>query len=75
MKIEDFIRGWFIGNFEPSLFNTKDFEVGIKKYKKGTKEKAHYHKLAKEFTVVINGIIKMNNKKFIIKIKITTQLE
>jgi hypothetical protein len=61
MKIEDFTRGWFIGDFEPSLFNTQEFEVGVKKYTKGDKEKAHYHILSKEFTIVISGFIKMNN--------------
>ena len=36
-KLEDFTKGWFIGNFEPTLFND-DFEVGIKEYKSGDKE-------------------------------------
>jgi mannose-6-phosphate isomerase-like protein (cupin superfamily) len=54
------IRGWFIGNFEPSVFNA-DFEVGIKEYKSGDKELTHYHKKSKEFTVVIYGKIKMND--------------
>lgn len=59
-NLENMIKGWFIGNFEPTLYNT-DFEVGIKKYKSGDKEPKHYHKLAKEFTVIISGIVKMNN--------------
>jgi len=25
----DFIRGWFIGNFEPTCFKTSHFEVAI----------------------------------------------
>jgi hypothetical protein len=53
------VRGWFIGNFEPTLHNA-DFEVGIKKYKSGDKEEMHYHKLAKEFTIIVSGIVKMN---------------
>ena len=26
-KLSDYVRGYFIGNFEPSLLRTKDFEV------------------------------------------------
>ena len=28
-KLSDTTRGWVIGDFEPSLLKTKDFEVGI----------------------------------------------
>lgn len=28
--LESMFKGWFIGNFEPSLFKTNDVEVGIK---------------------------------------------
>lgn len=51
--------GWFIGNFEPSLFKTNDCEVAVKSYKKGDKEAKHYHKIATEYTVVVKGRIKM----------------
>jgi len=36
-KLKNFTRGWFIGNFKPTLFSTKDFEIAIKQYKKGDK--------------------------------------
>ena len=35
MKIDNLdkmIGGWFIGNFEPSLFKTNDCEVAVKRY-------------------------------------------
>lgn len=51
--------GWFIGNFEPSLFKTNDCEVAVKYYKKGDKEGKHYHKIATEYTVVVKGKVKM----------------
>ena len=34
-KIADMKRGWFIGNFEPSLFKTNDVEVAVKQYRTG----------------------------------------
>jgi quercetin dioxygenase-like cupin family protein len=60
-KIDSMKGGWFIGDFDPSIVRTKDFEVAIKSYKKGDTEKAHYHKLAIEITVVVMGSVEMNN--------------
>lgn len=62
MNIKDFTKGWLIGDFEPSLYKTKDVEVGIKIYKAGDKEKAHFHKIATEYTIIISGIVRMLNK-------------
>ena len=39
-KLEDMTRGWFVGNFTPSLLKTNDVEVAIQKYKKGDYEHA-----------------------------------
>ncbi|MBZ7982779.1 hypothetical protein AVBRAN12640_09545 [Campylobacter sp. RM12640] len=61
-ELKDFIRGWFVGNFEPSLFKTNDVEVGIKYYKKGDYEQKHYHKIATEITAIVNGEVKMNDE-------------
>lgn len=54
--------GWFIGNFEPSLFKTNDVEVAVKSYKKGDKEGRHYHKIATEITVIVSGKVRMNDE-------------
>lgn len=54
-KLSDMTRGWFIGDFEPSLLKTKDFEVGILTHKKGDLWPEHYHKIATEYTVLISG--------------------
>lgn len=58
-KLSGMQGGWFIGNFEPSLFKTNDCEVAVKTYKKGDKEGKHYHKIATEYTVVVKGKVKM----------------
>lgn len=55
-------KGWFIGNFEPSLMKTNDVEVAVKKYTKGDKEGAHYHKIATEMTVIVSGKVRMFDK-------------
>lgn len=59
-SLENMKRGWFVGNFEPSLIKTNDVEVAVKKYNKGDYEEAHYHKLATEITVIVSGSAKMN---------------
>lgn len=63
-KLDDMIKGWFIGNFEPSLVKTNDVEVAVKEYKDGDKEAKHYHKIATEITVIISGRVKMNGVEY-----------
>lgn len=59
-KLDDMIKGWFVGNFEPTLLRTNDVEVAVKSYKKGDYEEKHYHKIATEITVIVSGRVKMN---------------
>ena len=58
--LEDMVKGWFVGNFEPTLCKTNDVEVAVKNYKAGDHEGKHYHKIATEFTVIISGQVRMN---------------
>jgi len=58
-KLKDMHRGWFIGDFEPSVFQTKQFEIGILTHKKGECWDAHYHKEATEYNVLISGLMKI----------------
>lgn len=60
-RLDDMTKGWFVGNFTPTLFSTNDVEVAVKEYKKGQKEARHHHKIATEITVVISGKIRMND--------------
>lgn len=59
-KLKDFTKGWVIGNFEPTLFNTDQFEIAVKHYKAGDKEETHYHKVATETTLIVSGMVLMN---------------
>jgi quercetin dioxygenase-like cupin family protein len=63
-KLNEMFKGWFIGNFEPTLYNTNDVEVGVKKYKAGDAEGFHHHKIATEFTVILNGEVEMSGKRY-----------
>jgi len=58
-KISDMTRGWFIGDFEPSVYKTTQLEVGILTHRKGEQWAAHYHKLGTEYNVLISGSMKV----------------
>lgn len=57
-------RGWFIGNFEPSLLKTNDCEVAVKQYVRGEKEARHLHRIATEYTCIISGRVRMNGTEY-----------
>lgn len=62
-NINDFFKGWIIGNFEPSILK-ENYEVGLKYYKTGDFEQKHHHKIATEITVIASGKVKMFDKIF-----------
>lgn len=63
-KLSDMTKGWFVGNFEPTLYKTTDVEVAVKTYAAGAYEKKHYHKIATEITVVTKGTVRMNGVEY-----------
>jgi hypothetical protein len=62
-KLNNFHRGWFIGDFEPSCFKQGDFEVGILTHKKGEKWPTHFHKLATEINLILKGKMIIQGRK------------
>lgn len=62
--LEDMVKGWFIGDFEPSLCKTGDVEVAVKRYQRGDSEAKHFHKVATEYTVIISGRVAMNGIEY-----------
>lgn len=61
-NLNDFTRGWVVGNFSPTLAPLDAAEVGIKRYRAGDYEPKHMHKIADEITIVIDGNIVMGGK-------------
>lgn len=53
------VRGWFVGDFEPSAFRTKNFEVGLLSHKKDEKWPEHFHLKAAEINCLISGKMKI----------------
>ena len=55
-------KGWFIGDFEPSLMKTKEFEVAVQHFEAGEYADWHVHKVATEYTVIVSGKAEMNGR-------------
>lgn len=54
-RLEAFVGGWFIGNFNPSIVESKDFEVCVKHFRAGDSEPVHFQREAWEVTAIIQG--------------------
>ena len=55
-------KGWFIGDFEPSLLKNTGVELGYLTFKKGEKIDFHYHEHCKEINLLVKGKMIVNNK-------------
>lgn len=60
-SLDDMTKGWFVGNFSPTVLSTTQVEVAVKRYKAGEYESAHHHKIATEITVITDGEVRMND--------------
>ncbi len=63
-KLEDMVRGWFVGGFEPTLYKTTDVEVAVQHFKAGDKEASHCHKIATEITFIVSGRARMKGQEY-----------
>ncbi|MCY1740377.1 cupin domain-containing protein [Ensifer sp. SL37] len=63
-NLDQMTNGWFIGNFDPSLLKTDVFEVGVKRYKAGDEDPKHFHKIAREITVIVSGRVFMFDREW-----------
>ena len=61
--LKNMFRGWFVGNFEPSIYKTDQFEVGVLFHSKGEKWPKHFHKEAVEINVLISGKMVLNGEE------------
>ena len=63
-NIEDCVRGWFIGDFEPSILRTKEFEVAFMKWQPGPFPDMHYQRVATEYNLLVRGRVRFNGKVY-----------
>lgn len=63
-RLGNFHKGWFLGNFQPTIFNNSDFEVAVKVFQIGDEEPSHKQLISTEITVVIEGNIRLGGFYF-----------
>ncbi len=63
-RLDEMIKGWFVGNFTPTALATEACEVAVKMYKAGERENAHFHKIATEVTLILSGRVRMMGKEW-----------
>lgn len=61
-NIKDYKGGWFIGNFEPSIYKNCMFEVAHHQHKAGFRGPLHTHYLAMEVTYILKGKLTASGK-------------
>lgn len=59
-RIEDMKQGWYVGDFEPSVYRTPSFEASLKFHPKGEVWPKHYHKEAVEINLIVSGKMELN---------------
>src|SRR5262249_3163891 len=63
-QLKDMVKGWFVGDFDPTVLRTQAAEVAVKVYKPGDCDAWHYHKIATEVTVILQGRVRMNDSVY-----------
>jgi quercetin dioxygenase-like cupin family protein len=61
-NLENYFRGWLIGDFEPSIMRSKEFEVCIAYHQMGEYSPAHFHTKSEEINVVLSGQLTVNGR-------------
>ncbi len=64
-RLETMVKGWFVGDFDPTLLRSKDVEVAVKHYKAGDREDTHHHRVAVEITAIVSGEVMMMGKRWL----------
>lgn len=60
--IRNFTKGWFVGDFEPSVFRNPFFEIAHQKHEAGHKTPKHFHKLTTELTYIVKGKMRVGSE-------------
>lgn len=63
-SLSEMTKGWFVGDFSPTVVKTQAVEVGVKQYREGDYEDRHHHKIATEVTVIVTGKVLMNGELY-----------
>lgn len=63
-RLEDMTKGWFVGDFAPTVLQTEACEVAVKHYRAGDREALHHHKVGTEVTLIVSGRVRMLDREW-----------
>lgn len=63
--LDQFIGGWFVGDFAPAILRTSAFEAGYKHHLAGEPWDAHYHEHMEEITLLLEGTMQIRGKTLV----------
>lgn len=63
-RLQDMVKGWFVGDFSPAALRTSACEVAVKHYRAGDHEALHHHLVATEITLIISGEVEMMGRRW-----------
>lgn len=58
-RLPEYVGGWFLGDFTPTLERNPHVEVCVKRYAAGTIEAVHYQRISTEHTLIISGLCRL----------------
>ena len=61
-NFNNFRGGWFVGDFEPSIFKNPFFEVAHHSHKKNDATFPHYHQVTNELNYIVRGDMMVDKK-------------
>lgn len=63
-RLDDMVKGWFVGDFDPCALKSDQFEVAVKRYREGDHEGRHVHRVATEITLLLDGRARMLDREW-----------
>jgi len=54
-NVNDYWAGWFVGNFDPVFFHSREVEISLKRLRQGEIEPRHYQVTATEISLIVSG--------------------
>jgi mannose-6-phosphate isomerase-like protein (cupin superfamily) len=63
-RLQDMVKGWFVGDFSPAVMRSTDCEVAVKHYAAGDHEAVHHHRVATEITLIVSGEVEMMGRRW-----------
>lgn len=62
-RLDEFVRGWVVGDFTPSIHRNQHVEVAVTTHLAGEPTFPHLHKESTEINIVVRGSLEANGSQ------------